>query len=80
MAALIDGTMAENQGKGISGALDATFQALAENAGTLSDDETGVLKVSGRQMVGMTMDALGSSFGGSDAQLMGAIGAAALRA
>ena len=80
MADLIDMAVEETRDQGIYVALNATFATLADNAEILANPETGVIETDGNAIVNMTYDALSANFDENPEQLMGAIGAAALRA
>ena len=80
MAALINEAMDARQDEGINAALDNTFAALARNAAELSNPETGVIEVSGDEIVAMTANAAQNRFGATREQTLGAVAAAASRA
>ena len=80
MAALIDMAVEEHQAEGVYAALNSTFATLADNADILANPETGVIETDGDEIVNMTYNALKANFNNTPEQLMGAIGAATLRA
>ena len=77
---LIDMAMEETKDEGIYRALNSAFATLADNAEALANPETGVIEIGGNAIVNVTFDALQARFDESPEQLMGAIGAAAMRA
>ena len=80
MADLIEMAVEDTRDQGIYAALNATFATLADNAEALANPETGIIETDGNAIVNMTYDALSANFDNNPEQLMGAIGAAALRA
>ena len=77
---LIEAAMDEAEDKGIASAMDGALEALAEHADALSDGETGVLGVTGDEIIAMTVDAARTRFDVSDSLAMGAMGTAVERA
>jgi|GEM_PF-6497116 len=77
---MINDAVEARQDEGIYAALDNTFATLAQNADALANPETGVIESDGNAIVNATFDALESRFDYSPEELMGAIGAAAVRA
>ena len=80
MATLINEAMDARQDEGINAALDNTFATLARNAMELANPETGVIEVSGKEIVSMTVNAAQDRFGATREKTLGAVAAAASRA